>query len=406
MEQCQKGLLMPNDISLSPQKLVQAPEPHGRPIERDQAGVWHIRRYDEARALLRRGDTKQAGFAAEQIERMPPVMRKPILYQEGKTHQQQRKQIARFFTPKAVETNYRGLMESVSDQLIADLCQAKRGDLSAMSRTLAAQVVAAVLGLRESGLPGRNARLVSFIKEESETLPAPARKTIMGLRGLVRSLLFYLLDVQPAARARRRQPREDVISHLLAQGYRDSEVLTECITFGVAGVVTTREFICVAAWHLIERPELRGRFLAGAEEERHDLLREILRLEPVVRHIFRRTVNEVHLESQGARVVIPPGELVDVHVAPVNAADSLVGISPLAVCPGRRLSNPSTSPSVMGFGDGHHRCAGEFVAIQEADIFLRQLLVLPGLRISREPEVSWNAITSGYELRTFGVAID
>jgi cytochrome P450 len=60
----------------------------------------------------------------------------------------------------------------------------------------------------------------------------------------------------------------------------------------------------------------------------------------------------------------------------------------------------------MGFGDGHHRCAGEFVAIQEADIFLRQLLVLPGLRISREPEVSWNAITSGYELRTFGVAID
>src|SRR5262245_52057271 len=103
------------DSARADQKMAQVPEQPGRPIERDQAGVWHIRRYDEARALLRHGATKQAGFAAEQIARMPPVMRLPILYQEGKTHQQQRKQIARFFTPKAVTTNYRAVREAVSD---------------------------------------------------------------------------------------------------------------------------------------------------------------------------------------------------------------------------------------------------------------------------------------------------
>jgi cytochrome P450 len=197
-----------------------------------------------------------------------------------------------------------------------------------------------------------------------------------------------------------------VISHLLAQGYRDSEVLTECVTFAVAGVVTTREFICVAAWHLIERPELRGRFLAAADEERHHLLHEILRVEPVVQHIYRRTVDEVQLESQGAIVVIPPRELIDVHVAPVDADESVVGGESLAVCPGRPLASAGISPSVMGFGDGHHRCAGEFVAIQEADIFLQRLLALSDLRITREPAVSWNKISTGYELRAFRVAID
>jgi cytochrome P450 len=393
------------EVALSRQKMVQAPELPGQPIERDQAGVWHIRRYDEARALLRRGDTKQAGFAAEQIERMPPVMRLPILYQEGKTHQQQRKQIARFFTPKAVNSNYRGVMEAMSDQLIDGLRKAKQGDLSAMSLTLASQVVATVLGLQQSRLPGVNQRLVGFVKEERNTTALSAQKTIQGLRGLVRSLVFYLLDVQPAIRARRHVPREDLISHLLAQGYRDSEVLTECLTFGVAGVVTTREFICVAAWHMIERPELRERFLAGVEEERHHLLHEILRLEPVVQHIYRRTVDEVQLESQGASVVIPPGELIDVHVAPVDADESVVGVEPLAVCPGRTLAVAGISPSVMGFGDGHHRCAGEFVAIQEADIFLQRLLALRGLRITQEPEVSWNVVSTGYELRAFRVAI-
>jgi cytochrome P450 len=282
----------------------------------------------------------------------------------------------------------------------------KQGDLSAMSLTLASQVVAAVLGLQQSRLPGMQKRLVGFVRQEADIFASSARKTIQGLRGLVRSVIFYLLDVQPAIRVRRSAPNEDLISHLLTQGCRDSEVLTECVTFGTAGVVTTREFICVAAWHLIERQELRERFLAGTEEDRHRLLHEILRLEPVVQHIYRRTLDEVQLESQGHVVLIPPGQLIDVHVAPVDTDASVVGEEPLAVCPGRTLAIAGISPSVMGFGDGHHRCAGEFVAMQEADIFLQRLLTLSGLRITREPHVSWNVISTGYELRAFGVAVD
>ena len=57
-------------------------------------------------------------------------------------------------------------------------------------------------------------------------------------------LTFFWLDVLPAIKVRKRQPREDVISHLLAQNYSDTEILTECVTYAAAGMVT---IFCVNA---------------------------------------------------------------------------------------------------------------------------------------------------------------
>ena len=59
----------------------------------------------------------------------------------------------------------------------------------------------------------------------------------------------------------------------------------------------------------------------------------------------------------------------------------------------------------MGFGDGAHRCAGLYVAIQESDIFLQRLLALENLSIQRAPDIGWNGATTGYELRNFIVSV-
>jgi cytochrome P450 len=88
--------------ALSQQKTVRTVEPAGMPIECDEAGVWHVRGFEEARAILRSGDTKQAGFKAELFERLPGRMTPPILFQDGKAHHQQRKLTARYFAPKVV----------------------------------------------------------------------------------------------------------------------------------------------------------------------------------------------------------------------------------------------------------------------------------------------------------------
>src|SRR5579859_7441027 len=127
-------------------------------------------------------------------------------------------------------------------------------------------------------------RLDAFFHQGSQTQqrhPLLRWKPLATLYGILqqRSMLsFYWLDVRPAIRARKRQVQEDVISHLLSQRYSDPEILTECVTYAAAGMATTREFISIAAWHLLEHPDLRARYLAAPEEERLEMLHETLRL--------------------------------------------------------------------------------------------------------------------------------
>jgi cytochrome P450 len=389
------------------QKTARAASPGSAAIERDADGIWQVRGFEEARTILRSTETKQAGFRAELLEQLPSgIKNSPILYQEGKAHQLQRKQTARFFTPKAVSSDYRQLMVRLADQLIGELQRARRADLSKLSMTLAVRVAAEVVGLTNSRLPGMEQRLDAFFAQDIPAFSWRPLRLARFLRTQLQMVAFFYLDVQPAIRARKRQGREDVISHLIAQGYSDTEMLTECITYAAAGMATTREFISVAAWHFLEQPALRARYLAAPEAERQEMLQEILRLEPVVGHLYRRATADIQLESGGVPITIRQGELIDLHIYAANADESVAGEHPLALCPGRVLRAERVSPAVLGFGDGHHRCPGSYIAIQETDIFLQRLLALEGLRIQRPPSLGWNDLVTGYELRSFLLTLE
>jgi hypothetical protein len=90
-----------------------------------------------------------------------------------------------------------------------------------------------------------------------------------------------------------------VRSHLIDQCCSNREILTECITYGVAGIATTRELIVVAAWHLFARTDLKMRFLDGDEMGRIAMLEEVLRLEPVVGVLYRRAEQNLFLDDDG-----------------------------------------------------------------------------------------------------------
>ncbi len=217
---------------------------------------------------------------------------------------------------------------------------------------------------------------------------------------------FFHLDVKPAIAARKRHPQDDVIGYLLAQGASDAEILTECVTCGAAGMITTREFFSVAAWHYLEQPPMRARYLVAQEDERHAMLEEILRLEPVFGHLYRRATADVYVASQGVATVIPKGALIVLRVYATNADETVVGERPLALYPGRELRGDRVPRSLMGFGDGHHRCPCQYVTVQESDIFLRWLLAPDGLRLVRAPSITWNDLIAAYALRAFIVALD
>lgn len=347
-----------------------------------------IRDFAAARATLRDETARQAGFRAEMIERFGGAMRAPILFLEGEAHRRQRSATARFFAPRLLATRYRAVMEEASDRLIADFLRKGRGDLAAMSLDLAVSVAAEIVGLTDSDRTGMMRRLDAFLSVGAGG--GGLRSDLSAFfRGQWRMLLFHVRDVRPAITARRREPRDDVISHLIDEGYAPREILTECVTYGAAGMATTREFVTMAGWHLLEKPALRARFLAADEAGQVALLEEILRLEPVVGTLYRRRRDE------------PTGLAVDIRAA--NTDEAAVGACPHSIDPDRTRA-PKVGTAGLAFGDGAHRCPGAGVAMLESAIFLDRLLRIPDLRLERPPTMGWNPLVTGYELRDCTIA--
>jgi cytochrome P450 len=363
------------------------------PAHADADGTWRIQDYATARAFLRRHDTRQAGFAAENARRMNRKMRIPVLYRDGAEHREHRRQTAKYFTPRRVDSAYRDLMNRLADEQCERLRPHREMDLSQMSFDLAVAVAGEIIGLTEGR--GSMARRLNRFFENPGNATDP--RTPSGMRNRLRSAyavgMFHWRDVRPAVAARRRQRRDDLISHLIDEGCRDSEILGECVTFAAAGMVTTREFIVAAVWHLCSDDDLRAAYVAGDEPRRVEILHEVLRLEPVVGNLYRRTTVDVPLGD----AVVPAGALVDVNLAAANVDPDAVGPDPDAVCPGRSRAD-GVSDAGLSFGDGPHRCPGAYIAIQETDIFLTKLFALPGLRMVREPAVRLRPEIGSYEL--------
>ena len=394
---------MPTD-STDARKINRLKGAGGCPITRNADGVWLIEDYAAARAALRSPDTVQAGLGIESLDNMPARIRRPVLYRDGPEHREHRRQTARFFTPRRVDESYRGVIDSLADQQLATLRDNGRADLTDLGFGVAIGVVCSVIGLTESR-PGLTRRLERFFPEE---FGSPGFTTVDGLRWTWRQArnwsTIFLSDVRPAVRARRTRRRDDLISHLLDEGCSSVEILGECITFAAAGMVTTREFIAVAAWHLFTDQPLLDRYRTAGEPERLAILHEILRLEPVVAHLLRRTTAAVELPAGAGAVTVGPGQLIDIDIAATNTDRAAVGDSPLTVCPGR--SRTDAIAPVLSFGDGAHKCPGATIAIVETDIFLSKLLAMSGIRMQSPPRAGFNDAIGGYTLRGMIVEVD
>jgi cytochrome P450 len=362
-----------------------------------------IEDFNTAREVLRSGDVRQAGFKAELLERFAGGAHAPVLFQEGEAHQRQRSATARFFAPRAVATRYRDLMERMSDGLIERLRSAGRARLDDLSLELAVAVAAEIIGLTDSSKTAMAIRLNRFFAARAD-----AGGVLSGLAGFVagqsRMLMFYLFDVRPAIRARRRDQKDDVISHLIGQGYSNREILTECVTYSAAGMATTREFIVMAALRLLEQADLRVRFLNSDESGQIQILEEILRLEPVVGVLKRRAKCDFAIQAATGAITIAAKTLVEIDVRAANRDTAAAGACPHLLDPDRQLG-AKMSASLMGFGDGPHRCPGASVALQEAAIFLDRLLRLPNLRLEQAPSVTTNPLIASYELRNAIVTV-
>ncbi|MFP3394917.1 cytochrome P450 [Brevibacterium sp. SIMBA_078] len=389
-------------------------EPAGPPVEQvpleHGPDLWRIRSFDAARQVLRaRHLTTQAGFTAERIPR-GIFRRHPILISDGESHDSQRRELARFFAPAVIADRYGERIDALAQDTVGRVAETGLCRLDEVALHFSVAVTSEVVGLTESSIAGMSRRLEGFFTQPPVDLAAPGwgrtrRQWLQAaVNGLVPIARFYLADVRPALRARRRRQRDDVLSHLIGAGHSTSDMLVECVTYGTAGMVTTREFITMACWHLLSDDELGAEYLAADQSRRLEILEEIIRLEPVVGHLFRRAEADIEVTAPDRTVTIPAGDLIDVCVRATNTDEEAMGPEPHSLCPVRHTAE--AVPAVgMSFSDGAHKCPGQSLALFETDALVHRLLDR-GPRLVAEPEIGWDSVISGYRLRGLQLAFD
>jgi cytochrome P450 len=367
-----------------------------------QQGSRVIGQFDAARDILRSPKVRQAGASAEQADLSNPD-EISFFFLDGELHRKRRAAVAGLFAPKAIVTRHRKVMDATMDSIVDKLRARGSAPLDELSWQMAVDVAADIVGLTESDSNENLANRVKAVLDNSMGMPESflPRMWFMA-KAMLRVGRFYRHDLAPAIAARRQEPREDVISYMVEKNYSKKGMIFECLSYGGAGMMTTREFIVMCAWHLFDNDALRERFLTGDEQDQFAILQEILRLEPVASLNHRRAAEPMPDAEAGP---VEEGELLCINIRDANTDEAITGPCPYELDPDRARRMKVAGP-YLSFGDGPHRCPGAQVALHETRVFLDRLFRLPGIRLVSEPDVLWNPHIQGYELRGAVVACD
>ncbi len=356
----------------------------------------------QSQALLRAKDaTTQAGFTAERIPARV-FRRRTILMDDGAGHQEHRRQLVRFFSPRALE-QHRGFIEKAAAEMVDEARQTGSAQLDDLALLFSVRVASEIVGLGPGDTAALARRLEAFFNQPPvDHSRADYGRTNKDWARAARDALvplaqFYWRDVRPAIRARRANPADDIITHLLNRGYRPREILMECLTYGTAGMVTTREFISMAMLRLHENPKLLARYRVADATERTAILSEIIRLEPPVAHLYRR------VQSEAPGCPYAPQTLVDIDVRESNTDPRVFDPGPGELCPERNLA--AAERTGLSFGDGAHRCPGSHLALMETDVLISTLL-RAGATIAAPPRRQFDTLVQGYQWRDFTLGFE
>jgi cytochrome P450 len=344
--------------------------------------------FKQARDVLRNPALKQAGGGAKYFDLSDPD-RAPVFFLDGPEHKKKRAMIARFFAPRTITTRYTAIIDRVIAEQMEQFRHTGTAQIDVMSFDLAVAVAADIVGLTVTDRTRMARRLNTSLSAALFPANQPIRRLIVSATKLINSIDFFYNDVKPAIRDRTAHPQDDLLSHLIKAGCSNKAILMECMTYAAAGMVTTRELIVMAAWHLFDNPDLRERFTAGDQEDQVAILLEVLRLEPIAAFLYRSSDAETYA----------------LCLRDANVDESVVGACPHAIDPDRAAALKANG-SFLSFGDGAHHCPGWQVALHEARAFLDALFRLPGIRLTRAPDIGWSDMLQSYELRGAMVACE
>ena len=347
--------------------------------------IWFVTRHDDVAAVLLdderfvRDPRLALGDAQLQAQAAPPAVAaidNHMLNRDGDDHRRLRRLVTKAFTPKRVE-QLRPRIQEIADELV-DAVESRRSmDLSAdYAFPLPITVIADLLGIPHADQ--------DRFRDWSDAIITPALgpEALERFFGQMGEFVEYLPDLFAARRA---EPRDDLVSALLAardagDALSEEEVFGTVVLLVVAGHETTVGLIGNAVRNLLDHPDQLA-LLREDPSRISDAVEELLRYEgPVERTLNRWAAADVELGGETIR----RGELV---IAIVNSADR----DPERFPEPDRLDVTRADTRHLAFGRGSHYCLGAPLARLETEIALETLFRrLPGLRLAvpRE-ELEW-----------------
>jgi cytochrome P450 len=172
--------------------------------------------------------------------------------------------------------------------------------------------------------------------------------------------------------ARRTDPSgEDILSLLVANtSLTDAQLRDELLTLLVAGHETTATGLAWAFERLTRHPATMQRAAEGEDEYIDAVVKETLRVRPVVADVVRTLQSEA--DVAGYR--LPAGAVVLPAIALVQRDPRRYGQDADAFRPERWLEDSPPPYSWIPFGGGVRRCIGAAFATLEMKVVLREVL--------------------------------
>jgi cytochrome P450 len=349
--------------------------------------AWVLTRYRHVEAVLNDGRFSanrrlaRNRFAQmmtqEELRRMGPVGQVvTMLGADPPEHTRLRRLVSKAFTVRAVES-LRPRIQALVEELL-DAAEEK-GDfdlIADLAYPLPVIVIAEMLGIP----PQDRDTFKRWSDDVAASLgPLTAPEVAERARQSVIEMTDYF---RQAVAQRRRHPREDLISGLVAaeeqgQALSEQEVLATLILLLVAGNETTTNLIGNGMLALFRHPDQWQRLCRQPELVR-TAVEELLRYESPAQATSRVALQE--LEIDGHRV--QPYQMVMCIIGAANR-DPEVFAEPDRLDIGRE-PNPH-----LAFGDGIHFCLGAPLARAEAQVALAALARrFPHLR-PREEQADW-----------------
>jgi cytochrome P450 len=344
-------------------------------------GFWVVSGYDEVVAVSRDGTTFSSKYEENSpdgieyigimgVPRMEGVPSAKIAEVEGAEHQALRRLLNPFMLPGAM-AEYRSFAEQCAtwllDQKIAEGTMDMVDDFT--------NPVPALLTMKMVGLPceswpyyGEVFHAMNAYEPDSEGYNQALAK--MG------DMIGELLGV---AEARRTEPRQDILSKLVALELEDGRRLNEEELVGVlwnligGGLDTTTSMTTLSLYHLDAHHDLRRR-LIDEPELMPSATEEFLRFTSVNETLSRTVTQDVELGGQK----LSRGDFLIVSWLSANFDEKVFERPDEVILD--RTPNPH-----MAFGVGSHRCIGMHIARALFEVMMHEVLTrIPDYVVDRD----------------------